>query len=177
MLSLKSDTEAYYGRLMRAQEYSRRAVDLAVRTDSKERAALVQANSGLREAWFGNAQAARHDADAALAPGLGRDVKVLAALALAGAGDAGRAKGLLEQLEKTESPNTIMKLYLLPTIRAQIELSNGNPPQGIRELEAATPYELGTPPAVATLFTLRICAGWRIWRCITGQPRPWNSGS
>jgi len=146
MLSLKSDTEAYYGRLMRAREYSRRAVDLAIRTDSKERAALVQANSGLREAWFGNAQAARHDADAALALAPGRDVKVLVALALAGAGAAEQAKGLLEQLEKTESPNTIMKLYLLPTIRAQIELSKGNPPLGIRELEAATPYELGTPP-------------------------------
>ena len=146
MLVLQSDAEAYHGRLMRAQEYSRRAVDLAVRVDSKERAALRQAKSGLREVWFGNAQAARHDVDAALALVLvpGRDVKVLAALALAGAGDTPRAKGLLEQLEKAESANTILKLYLLPTIRAQIELSEGHPSQGIRELDAAAPYELGT---------------------------------
>jgi len=65
-------------------------------------------------------------------------------LALAGAGDTPRAKGLLEQLEKAESANTILKLYLLPTIRAQIELSEGHPSQGIRELDAAAPYELGT---------------------------------
>ena len=146
MLSLRSDTEAYYGRLMRAQDYSRRAVDLAVRVESKERAALRQAKSGLREAWFGNAQGARHEVDAALALAPGRDVKVLAALALAGAGDVARAKGLLEQLEKSESTNTILKLDLLPTIRAQIEMSKGNPLQVIRELEAAAPYELGTAP-------------------------------
>ncbi|HKD73832.1 MAG TPA: hypothetical protein VKB61_16955, partial [Candidatus Acidoferrum sp.] len=146
MLSLKSDTEAYHGRLVRAGDYSRRAVDLALRVDSKERAALMQAKSGLREAWFGNAQAAKQDANAALARAPGRDVKVLAALALAGAGDVARAKGLVEQLEDSESVNTILKLYLLPTIRAQIEMSKGNPLQGIRELEAAAPYELGTAP-------------------------------
>ena len=153
MLSVRSDTEAYYGRLMRARDYSRRAVDLAVRVESMERAALRQAKSGLREAWFGNARAARHDVDGALARAPGRHVKVLAALALALTGDAARAKGLLEQLEKTESTNTILKLCILPTIRAQIEISEGHPSQGIRLLEAAAPYELGTAPN-STLYPL-----------------------
>ena len=36
LLSFQSDTEAYYGRLAKARDFSRRAVDSAVRNDSKE---------------------------------------------------------------------------------------------------------------------------------------------
>ena len=38
LLSFQSDTEAYYGRLVKARDFSRRAVDSAVRNDSKETA-------------------------------------------------------------------------------------------------------------------------------------------
>jgi len=147
MLSGQADTEAYYGRLMRAQDSSRRAVEAAVRADSKERAALWRAAAGLREAEFGNPAAARHNADAALSLSSGRDVKLLAALTLARTGDTTNAKKLVEQLklEKTASTNTMLKFYCLPTIDAAIEISNRNPSQAILDLEATTPYELGGP--------------------------------
>src|SRR5438552_3401665 len=54
LLSWQSDTEAYYGRLAKARDFSRRAVDAAVRADSKESAALWQINAALREAEFGD---------------------------------------------------------------------------------------------------------------------------
>jgi len=47
LLSFQSDTEAYYGRLAKARDFSRRAVDSAVRADSRETAALWQVNAGL----------------------------------------------------------------------------------------------------------------------------------
>lgn len=47
LLSFQSDTEAYYGHVTRARDYSRRAVDAAVRADSKETAALWQVNAAL----------------------------------------------------------------------------------------------------------------------------------
>jgi tetratricopeptide (TPR) repeat protein len=50
LLSMQSDTEAYYGRLSKARDFSRRAVDSAVRADSKETAALWQVDAALREA-------------------------------------------------------------------------------------------------------------------------------
>src|SRR5437667_595077 len=50
LFSAQSDTEAYYGRLTKARDFSRRAVDSAVRADSKETAALWQVNAALREA-------------------------------------------------------------------------------------------------------------------------------
>ena len=148
LLSAQSDTEAYYGRLTKARDYSRRAVDSAVRADSKETAALWQVNAAVREAEFGNMGAAKQDVSAALALAPGRDVKVLSALALARVGDSSRAKAMIEQLEKSDPLNTVLKLYWLPTLKAAIELNGGNSAQALVLLEAAAPYELGEPPPV-----------------------------
>ena len=93
LLSTQSDTEAYYGRMSKARDFSRRAVDSAKRADSKEAAALWQANAALREAELGNAAAAKQGAVTALALSEGREVKLIAALALARAGDGGAGEG------------------------------------------------------------------------------------
>jgi tetratricopeptide (TPR) repeat protein len=144
LLSMQSDTEAYYGRLSRARDFSRRAVESAVRADSKETAALWQLNAALREAELGNTAYAKQGCTAALALSQGRDVKLFAALTLARSGDASRAKALAEELEKSYPTGTIMKLYWLPTINAAIELNKGNSSRASEYLEAAAPYELGT---------------------------------
>ncbi len=87
LLSFQSETEAYYGRLTQARDYSRRAVDAAVRSDAKESAAMWQVNEALREAEFGNIAQARQDVAAALKLSPGRNVKLLAALSLARSGE------------------------------------------------------------------------------------------
>jgi len=74
LLSEQSDTEAYYGHLAKAREFSRRAAELALHAGAKETAALWQANDALRKAEFGNAASAREDATAALAVVAGRGV-------------------------------------------------------------------------------------------------------
>ncbi len=156
MLSTQSDTEAYYGRLMRARDLSRRAVDAAVRNESKETAALWQANAALRESEFGNAAAAKQRVDAALALAPGRDIRLLSAMTLARVGETTRAKAIVEQLEKSEPTNTMLKIYWLPTIRAAIELNGGNPSQSVIDLEAAAPYELGGPTPINGLYPVYV---------------------
>ena len=157
LLSAQSDTEGYYGRLTKARDYSRRAVDSAVRADSKETAALWQVNAAVREAEFGNEGAAKQDVSAALALAPGRDVKVLSALVLARVGDTARAKAMVEQLEKSDPLNTVLKLYWLPTLNAAIKLNGGNPAQALLPLEAAAPYELGQPPpGIGPLYPIYI---------------------
>ena len=146
LLSFQSDTEACYGRLTRARDFSRRAVDAAVRADSKETAAIWQVNAALREAEFGNLIVAKQDVAAALALTPGRDVKMLAALALARCGETAKAKALVEELEKSYPSETVLKVYWLPTVKAAIELNANNAAQSLVSLEAAAPYELGTPP-------------------------------
>jgi serine/threonine protein kinase/tetratricopeptide (TPR) repeat protein len=148
LLSMQSDTEAYYGRLVKARDYSRRAVDSAVRNDSKETAALWQVNAALREAEFGNSAVAKQDVAAALALAPGRDVKLLAALTLARIGETAGAKAVVEELEKNEPSNTVLKVYWLPTIKAAMELNGQNSTQAVVDLEAAAPYELGGPPPI-----------------------------
>jgi len=143
LLSAQSDTEAYYGRMGRARDFSRRAVDSAVHADSKETAAFWQVNVALREAELGNSASARQGVAAALALSPGRDVKTVAALTLARIGEAPGAKALAEELEKSYPTNSMLKLYWLPTINAAIEISKGNSSQAIVDLEPAAPYELG----------------------------------
>jgi eukaryotic-like serine/threonine-protein kinase len=146
LLSAQSDTEAYYGRLAKARDFSRRAVDSAIRADSKETAALWQVNAALREAEFGNATVAKQDLTSAMALAPGRDVKVLAALTSARIGETARSKTMVEDLERNNPSNTVLKVYWLPTLKAAIELNGGNSAQALVLLEAAAPYELGEPP-------------------------------
>ncbi len=154
LLAAQSDTEGFYGRQAAARDFARRAVDSAVRSDSKETAGLWQASSALREAEFGNFVEARRQANAALALAPGRDVKMVAALALARSGDSTHARSLLTELEKAYPTNTTLKLYWFPIVHAAIELDAKNQPQALVALEAVAPYELGQPPPfqVGTLY-------------------------
>ena len=158
LLSFQSDTEAYYGRLVKARDFSRRAVDSAVRDESKETAALWQVNAALREAEFGNTAAAKQGVAAALVLAPGRDVKLFAALTLARSGETARAKAIVEELEKNYTSDTMFKVYWLPTIKAAMELNANNSTQATMLLEAAAPYELGGPPQlqVGTMYPVYI---------------------
>ena len=69
----------------------------------------------------------------------------MAALTLAIAGDAARARALADDLAKRFSADTMVKSHWLPAIRAEIELKNGDPRQAIELLQAAATYELGQP--------------------------------
>jgi eukaryotic-like serine/threonine-protein kinase len=152
MLSTQSDTEAYYGHLTKARDFSRRARDSAVRADARETAALWQANAALREGEFGNSVAAKQDVAAALALSSGRDVKVFSALALARAGDTDRAKAMVEELEKSNPLNTLLKIYVFPTLKAAIAVNGGDSAQAVTLLEAAAPYELGGSTSIGALY-------------------------
>jgi predicted Zn-dependent protease len=125
-----------------------------VRADSKETAAMWQADASLREAEFGSAADARQDAAEALSLSPGRDVKLFAALAYARIGDSAHAKPLIAELEKSYPSDTLMKVYWLPTLKGALELSANNAAQALVYLEATLPYELGSPPQlqVGTMY-------------------------
>jgi eukaryotic-like serine/threonine-protein kinase len=152
MLALESDTEAWFGRLKNARVLSRQAVESAGRGGEKEPAALWQANAAVREALFGNTDAARQNAAtaaAALESG-SRYAKAQAALAYALAGDAAHAQSVADNLAKGFPQDTIVQSVWLPTIRAQIETSRKNADQSIELLRASVPYEFGMLSSAAT---------------------------
>ena len=141
LLSAQSDTEAYFGRLNAAREFTRRAVDSAQRADAKETAAIWQVDAAMQEAELGNVSLARQSALTALALVEGRNVRVAAALALARAGDISKAQELAESLNRDFPQNTIVQGYWLPAILAAIEIHRQNPGKAVHILQTATPYE------------------------------------
>jgi eukaryotic-like serine/threonine-protein kinase len=158
LLASQADTEAYFGRVVKARDFSRRAVDAAVRANSKETGAFRQVSAALREAEFGNQSEAKQGVAKALGLSPGRDVKLFTALTLARTGDSARARALADELEKAQPSDTMLKVYWLPTIRAAAELNAHNPTQAIIDLEAAAPYELGQPPQLqlGTLYPVYV---------------------
>ena len=145
LLSFESDTEAFYGRLDGARELSKRAAETARRNGSAETAAAWQMDAALREAEFNDITRSRQDIATALAAAPTRDVNILAALASARIGDADRAKQMADDLAERFPLNTVINHYWLPAIYASIEIKRGNPAKAIDILQAAQPYELGSP--------------------------------
>ncbi len=123
LLASQADTEAWYGKLKNARELTRRAMDSAQRNDAKETAAVIRQRAALREVEAGNREQARADADAALKLAPNRDVRAMAALALARAGDAAAAEKLADELDQAFPFDTLVQRYWLPTIRAAVALS------------------------------------------------------
>jgi eukaryotic-like serine/threonine-protein kinase len=143
-LALESDTEAYSGHLKKARELTKQAIESAVRTDSKENAAIWQENQALREAGFGNLSEARSNAEAALKlePG-SQSVQLEGALAFAMAGENARAESLARDLDHRFPLDTQVQSLWLPAIQAQLELNGKNPAAAIDRLEASSHIDLG----------------------------------
>jgi DNA-binding winged helix-turn-helix (wHTH) protein/tetratricopeptide (TPR) repeat protein len=142
-LNLEGDTAAYFGRLRDARELSRAAIDSARAAGQNDAPRIYAITSGLREAWFGNKEEAKHSIMPAM-PGLTpRDALYLAALGFAYSGEVARAQTIADNLAKRFPEDTIVQFNFLPTLRAKIALEKGNAPAAIEYLKAAAPYELG----------------------------------
>jgi DNA-binding winged helix-turn-helix (wHTH) protein len=136
---------AYHGRMREARRLNERAVALAEQVGEHERAAQFEAGGAVREALTQDFAAARRDAGAALERSHDRDVEYGAALAFAMAGDAPRAEALLTDLETRFPEDTAAKFSYRPCIRALLALQHRDPDKAVEELQAASPYELGSP--------------------------------
>jgi len=145
LLATQADTEGWYGKLKNAHQLTVRAMDSAQHNDAKERVAVYQAEAALREVESGNRQQARAEAHAALKLAPNRDLRVVAALALARAGDTAGAEKLAAELDKAFPLDTLVQRYWLPTIRAGVALERQDPNRAIELLKVTSAIELGWP--------------------------------
>jgi tetratricopeptide (TPR) repeat protein len=153
LLATQADTEGWYGKLKNAQELTGRAMDSAQHNDAKESAAAYQAEAGVREVEAGNREQARAEAKAALKLAPNRNVRAMAALALARAGDTAGAEKLATELDKTFPLGTLVQRYWLPTIRAGVALERHDPNRAIELLKVTSTIELG----LTTNLTIILC--------------------
>jgi eukaryotic-like serine/threonine-protein kinase len=152
LLAAQADTEAWHGKLQDARELTKRAMDAAERNDARETAATYQSSAALREVESGNRQQARTAVHAAMKLATNRDVRDMAALVLARAGDTTEAERLATELEKTFPLDTLVQRYWLPTIRAAVALHRKDPDRAIELLKAAGPIELGASRALQVVL-------------------------
>jgi tetratricopeptide (TPR) repeat protein len=143
-LALASDTEAYRGRLGEARELTTRAVESAIRADSKENAAIWLANAALRQAAFGDAAGARKAAAQALklAPA-SQGTEVEAALVFAMVNDVPRAESLAQDLNRRFPLDTQMQSLWLPAIQIQLALGRKDQSYILNNQQSASPIEYG----------------------------------
>jgi eukaryotic-like serine/threonine-protein kinase len=139
MLYNESDTAAYGGKLAKARELTRRAVQSAQRAEERAAAAGYEAEAAVREALVGNIALAKKQAQAALAISTDRDGEAMSAIALGLAGDSAQATRLADDLGKRFPEDTIVQFNYLPAIRSVLVRDAG---RAIETLAVATPYEL-----------------------------------
>ncbi|HKM79537.1 MAG TPA: protein kinase [Candidatus Acidoferrum sp.] len=153
LLATQAATEGWYGKLKNAHELTRRAMDSALHNDAKETAAGYQAAAALREVEAGNREQARAEANAAVKLAPNRDVRAMAALALARAGDTAGAEKLAAELDKAFPLDTLVQRYWLPSIRAAVALERKDPNRAIELLKVASTIELSIAPNFTTLMS------------------------
>ncbi len=129
------------GQWRQAQEFSRRAIDLAGRGDTTEVAARYATEQALRGAVFGDCRQARVEVAQGLKLARGRMLLSRAALALSLCGETHQAQQLVDEVSKLYPEDTLMNAIWLPLIRAALELQRGNAAQAIEQLQATTRYE------------------------------------
>ncbi len=156
LLAAQADTDGWFGRLKNAHELTGQAMDSAQHNDAKETAAGYQAEAALREVESGKREQARAEASAAVKLAPNRDVRAMAALALARAGDTLGAEKLAAELDKTFPLDTLVQRYWLPTIRAAVALEHKDPNRAIELLKVASTIELGAP----TELTIFLCPAY-----------------
>ena len=143
-LALAADTEAYHGRLGSARELVKRAVESAVRADSKENAGVWLENMALYEASIGNREEARQKAAEGLrlAPG-SQGVNSEAALAFAMAAENAQAEALAKEMNSQHPLDTQVQSLWLPAVRAELDLRSDKPQAAVEALQAASGIDLG----------------------------------
>jgi ketosteroid isomerase-like protein len=115
-----------------------------------------QGAAALWEAEYGNFESARQAAAATLAGASSQTAKILAALALAELKDISRTEAIGRELSQQFPADTMLNNVWLPSIRAQIEISRGNPEQAIKILQAVQPYDLMQQPPRPSAYPIYV---------------------
>jgi len=146
-LDLRSGSAGFNGQWRTAQDFSRRAIDLACRNNAKEVAAKFAAEQALRIVFWSSGTGLPESDDSQLKPILkaqtnkainlekGQQVVTYTALALAAAGHAGEASVLADELAAERPKDTLLNQLWLPTVQAALLLQSGKPKEAIEELE------------------------------------------
>ena len=148
MLYYQAQAAAREGRLNESRSLSDRAVEMTLHAKQPDSASLYLAQAAMNDAWAGNRNEARRQAQKALQLSSGREGEAVAAVALAVTGDSAEALRLANDLANRFPENTMVRDQYVPMIRAAAALHSGapvnNPDAILNELAPAMPTEFGS---------------------------------
>jgi serine/threonine protein kinase/tetratricopeptide (TPR) repeat protein len=134
---------AYLGKMRKAREFSAEALQIFKSNNFKDSASTIAAFMALTEAATGDFQAAHQQAAASMALSHSRANLPTVVVAIALAGDASRARSLIDAL-KHRYPEDFQVIGVFgPTTEALLQSSRGNTSAAIQALQPAVRYEMG----------------------------------
>jgi tetratricopeptide (TPR) repeat protein len=152
-LDLQAGAAAFQGQWRTTQDFSRRAIDLANRSNAKEIAARFASEQALKIVFWSSGTGLPKGDESQLKTVLktqtnkalnlerGKDVMTRAALALAVARQTAEADALSDELHTERPKDTLLNELWLPLIRAASLLQQGKAKEAIEELEIVERYE------------------------------------
>jgi Flp pilus assembly protein TadD len=156
MLIIEGMGQCSLGKIQSARQTFAQGITSAQKAGLKELAAGIRLNDASCLAEVGNQVLARQVASQALASSDDRDTRMGAADTLARAGDASRSQQLIEQLAREYPTDTLLNSVWLPIARATNQIRADQAQQAVDTLEAAAPYEFGSPPNGAVYWPMYI---------------------
>jgi len=146
MLLIVAEGQCALGRIKSARQSFAQAASSAQNSGLKELSVGIRQLEASCLTETGNPTLGRQVASQALASSDDRDTRNQAAVTLARAGDASRSQKLIDRQAKEFPTDTLQNSVWLPVARATNLIRANQPGQAVDVLEAAVPYEFGTPP-------------------------------
>ncbi len=149
ILARQADTEAYFGRIRKAQELFRRVVEDTKGAGRKEAAAGGLLGLGWITGDTGDSAAARKAVGEALELSQSKEELSIAAVMFAKYGDVARAQTLADKLAKDYPDDTVISNIRVPLARAEIAMVHNDSAKAIEILQPASPYDLAAYARIA----------------------------
>jgi len=154
-LDLQAGAAGFKGQWRTSQDFSRRAIDLASRSNAKEVAAKFAAEQALRIVFWSASNGLPPSDDPQLKPVLkaqtnralnlerGKEILYRCALAMAAAGQEDEARKICEELVAGSPKDTLLNRVWVPTINATMMLHKERPKEVLEEIEITERLEKG----------------------------------
>jgi tetratricopeptide (TPR) repeat protein len=153
---IKGDSECAGGKIQNARQSFSHGASLAQTSGMMELSAALQGLAASCEAEVGNRALARQKAAEVLAHSNDQNARAMAAGVLARAGEERGSQKVIDELAKKYPSDTLLNAVWLPTTRATNQIRADQAGQAVDTLEAAAPYELGSPPNGASYWPMYV---------------------
>jgi eukaryotic-like serine/threonine-protein kinase len=141
---MRAKIDALAGRIIRARQRTRQAINMVLESDRKESAADMLSTQAMWEVEFGETASARQTVAASMRLSSSKSQQSKAARVLALNDQAAEAKRLMDRLVRENPSNTLLNAVDVPLVLAASQLSGGKADDAVRTLEPVRSYEFGT---------------------------------